>query len=57
MIMSKEEIKISTQTWPANVKQPIDRDTQILLMQTSQQRRKDSINRIMKLIEDERKGQ
>jgi len=50
MIMSKKEIEFS-QRWAANAEQPLNRDAQIFLMMTSQQRHQDYINRIMKSLE------
>jgi hypothetical protein len=55
MLMTKEEIKRSVHIWPANAKAPIDRDTQIILMQTAKERHAENRKRIMKLFE-ERKG-
>ena len=56
MLMTKEEIERSIHIWPANTKAPIDRDTQIMLMQTAKERYAENRKRIMKLFE-ERKGQ
>jgi len=50
MIMSKKEIEFS-QRWAANAEQPLNRDEQIFLMTTSQQRHQDYMNRIMKSLE------
>lgn len=55
-IMTKDEANFASHRWPANVEQPIDRDTQILLMTTAQQRHEESRKRIMQLFKDERKG-
>jgi len=56
VIMTKEEVQSHVHAWPANTKAPIDRDTQIQLMQTASQRHEEKINRIMKQLKDERKG-
>jgi uncharacterized protein involved in tolerance to divalent cations len=45
MIMSRDEIKQSY-SWPANVKQLIDRDQQIFLMKTARERQLAIIKRI-----------
>lgn len=50
-IMNKDEVKHEIRKWPANVKQPIDRDVQIMLMKTAQQRREARINKFMKPLE------
>ena len=49
MIMSRDEIKQSY-SWPANVKQPIDRDQQIFLMKTTRERHLAIIERIKENI-------
>jgi hypothetical protein len=46
MIMTKDEVKQALKVWAANVKQPIDRDLQILLMKTAKQRREAFIERM-----------
>jgi len=51
MIMSRDEIKQSYR-WPANVKQPIDRDQQIFLMKTARERLLANIERIKETIYD-----
>jgi hypothetical protein len=56
-IMSKDEVHSAVRVWPANVKQPIDRDAQIWLMKTASWRHKATMKRIKRLLEDERKGQ
>lgn len=50
-IMTKEEVQSAAKIWAANVKAPIDRDTQILIMKNAAQRRKDNINKLMKQLE------
>lgn len=50
-IMTKEEVKSAARIWAANVKAPIDRDTQILIMKNAAQRQKDNINKLMKQLE------
>lgn len=57
VIMTKDEILYAIKVWPANVKQPIDRDTQIQLMITAKERHESRINRLIKQLENERKGQ
>jgi len=57
VIMTKEEARSAARIWAANVKAPIDRDTQIMLMTTAAQRHKDKINRITKQLETEREEQ
>jgi hypothetical protein len=54
VIMTKEEARSAARIWAANVKAPIDRDTQIVLMTTAAQRHKDKINRLMKQVQNER---
>ena len=49
--MSKEEVKSAARTWPANVKQPIDGDTQLYLMKTAAWRHKVLINKYKELFE------
>ena len=56
VIMTKEEVQSHIHAWPANTKAPIDRNVQIKLMQTASKRHEEKINRIMKKLEDERKG-
>lgn len=55
MIMTEKEIEESRR-WAANGAQPIDRDVQIFLMETAEQRHQNHINKIMKLIEEKGKG-
>jgi hypothetical protein len=57
VIMTNDEILSAITVWPANVKQPIDRDIQIQLMTTAKERHKSVINILIKQLEDERKGQ
>jgi len=52
--MTKEEAHLAARVWAANVRNPVDRDTQIFLMTTAAQRHKDKINRITKQLETER---
>jgi hypothetical protein len=54
-IMNKQEIEQASHVWPANAKQPLERDMQILLMSTARKRREIHINNIMKQLENERK--
>jgi hypothetical protein len=56
-IMTKEEVQSATRIWAANVKAPIDRDLQIQLMKTAQERRMSRINKLVHRINEERKGQ
>lgn len=55
MIMTKSEANEASRVWAANVKAPIDRDTQIYMMKTAQQRHKDNINKFMKQLEERKK--
>lgn len=50
-IMSKEEVKSARHTWAANVKAPIDRDTQIEMTKIAQERNLSRINRIVHRLE------
>lgn len=51
IIMNKQEIEQAIHIWPANVKQPIDRDMQILLMKTSKERHLSRINKLVHRLE------
>ena len=57
VIMTKEEARTASHVWAANVKQPLDRDTQIVMMKTARERHQSVINKLMKKLEDERKEQ
>lgn len=57
VVMTKEEARNASRIWAANVKQPIDRDTQIAMMKSARERHQSVINRLTKKLEDERKGQ
>jgi hypothetical protein len=48
--MSKEEIRLSLKTWPANTKQPVDKDGQIWLMKTAAWRHKAAMKRYNALL-------
>jgi hypothetical protein len=50
-VMTKEEVKRIVHTWPANTKQPIDRDTQIYLMKTAAWRHKVLMNKYKEMFE------
>lgn len=50
VIMTKEEVKSAAHTWPANIKQPIDRDTQIHLMKTAAWRHKVLMNKYKEMF-------
>lgn len=54
VIMTKDEARNASRVWAANVKQPIDRDTQIELMKTARERHQSAINRLMKQVQNER---
>lgn len=56
MIMTKEEARSAARIWAANVKSPIDRDTQIMLMTTARQRHEGTLNKIARQLEMEREG-
>ena len=38
MLMTKDEIRTAVRVWAANVKAPLDRDTQIAFMKTARRR-------------------
>ena len=46
MVMTKKEVEQASKVWAANVKQPINRDMQILLMKTAKQRHEALIERM-----------
>jgi tagatose-1,6-bisphosphate aldolase len=46
-IMSRKEVERARRTWAANVKAPIDRDTQIKMMKTAQDLNLRRINKIV----------
>lgn len=48
--MTKEEVKLAGQSWPANVKQPLDRDAQIHLMKTAAWRHKVLMNKYKEMF-------
>ncbi len=55
-LMSREEVELATHIWPANVKAPIDRDTQIHMMKTAEWRHKQLQNKYKELFEKKGKG-
>jgi hypothetical protein len=55
LFMNKDEVEQETHKWPANIKQPIDRDAQITFMKTAKERHENWINNVMKQLENERK--
>jgi hypothetical protein len=52
MLMTKEEIKHAIRVWPANVKAPLTRDEQILLMTTARERHDAVREKIRQLLKE-----
>ena len=52
MQMTKDEISNTVQVWPANVKAPLTRDQQIVLMTTARERHSARVERFDKIFKE-----
>jgi hypothetical protein len=52
MLMSKDEVKQASRVWAANVKAPLTRDEQILMMTTAGERHAAAKERILQLLKE-----